>query len=252
MRPSVDSIYGPTLAWKRARVSLSDNKITGALTLSTDLSILAGLTFEAESAALSLTTSKANIPYVNLCGSSSNKSEAKGGPIHTGNYAVIYSKDNMEDIGKGFDFIPIVARPKAFAWRVGLVSFHKDSPLFVQIQKMSPEGTMIGPEFLIWMPQHGIFAAYHFSLSGKTAERASAEVSTLMLKFRKGECNGATVESKIMENRKGEKWHGPAFTTCSSILAMPDPAELQAVVKAFMEAQDSVEIVPDAGNGRER
>jgi len=221
--------------------------------LSTDLSILAGLPLEAESAALSLTTNKSILPYITLCGGSSNHSEAKGGPIRTGNFAVVYSKDNLEDIGKSFDFIPIVARPKAFAYKEGLISFTKDSPLFAQIQGMSPKVTMIGPEFLVWLPAQGIFSAYHFNVAGsKTAERASGELAVFMSKFRKGECQGVTVTSNIMENKKGEKWHGPVFSACSAALTMPDPAELQEVAKAFMSAKDSVEVAPDAGTTRER
>lgn len=220
--------------------------------MSTDLSVLSNLPLEAESAALSLTTNKSILPYVTLCGAMSNHSEAKDGPVKTGNFALVHSKDNVEDIGRGFDFIPIVARPKAFAWKEGLVSFRKDSALFVQIQGMPPKTTMIGPEFLVWIPKLGTFAAYHFNLNGKTAERAAGELAVYMQKFRKGECQGVTVESKMLENRRGEKWHGPVFSVCSSALQLPDPAELQAVAKAFLEAPDSVEVAPDAGNERER
>ncbi len=178
--------------------------------------------------------SNAQLPYIKLCGSSTN--ECKEELIGIGHWGLIRTKGEIDDLGKEVQLYVIDGRVKAMTYGDNvLVTFSKSSELWKQIEAMPSDITLIGPEFLLFIPGVG-FVTYH--MNNPTAHRIAKE----LVAFRGKAC---TFKEHLIVGKK-YKWHGPVFTACSATIAVPDPEELAKVLNAFKNAQDSkVEIADD-------
>lgn len=194
---------------------------------------------------MSVSKNKEYLPRLKLCGSQSG--EAQRGLVSIGNYALIKSRTDVEDIGDDVDAIVIAGRSKAF--QLGdppIQSFNTECALFKDLQEESLKkgsDSMYGPEFLLYLPAHQTYVT--FFLCNPTGRVAAPDLLALM-------DGAANITSILLENKKkGYIWHGPVFKECGAPLEVPDLDVIAKVATKFLNEKDSeVEIAEE--DSRER
>lgn len=175
-----------------------------------------GLVSAGEDAFDDVITSAAFLPRVQLFGA--NSGPVKEEKIGQGRFGLVRSKDDIEDLGKETDCLPLAFRLKAMQILDGEVIsiYDHTADEFKRIQKESDEadsGCMYGIEFLLWMPEQGDFATYF--LSSKSSRREAKPLRGLIGK-------GATLEVHLIKTKKFS-WHAPKVVACSAPLSrLPD------------------------------
>lgn len=195
-------------------------------------------------------TSSAYLPRLQLVGG--NSELGKTGQVKPGNYALISSKDQFEDLGTGFPVASLIWRFKALKIDseniITIYNPHLSSFKEIQVtaDTVPDSGCMYGTEFLVWIPSVAKFGT--FFLSSKTARR-QAPMLRSQLEARKN----STLKSELIKKGK-HSWWGPVVVECTTpITVMPDPKELQEELNKFANPKESeVELASESTEGRER
>ncbi len=148
--------------------------------------------------------------------------------IAMGHYGVV-KDDEITDLGEEVDAVIITWRSKAVQTGDDFLICHDvKNELFQKIKALSSvqdSGCMYGPEFLLWIPDPGIFTAYH--MNSKTARREAKKMGPLIGK-------AATLKCRLIDPPTSKyKWHGPVVLPCSVPLSVPDEATLREVATKF-------------------
>lgn len=191
------------------------------------------------------------LPRLQLCGSQSEL--AKEQKIAIAHFALVYSKDRFDDLGKEVNFLAIAVRAKAM--RIdgdSVLSYFKMSdPEFkkIQIDSERPNsGCMYGPEYFIWIPSVEKLATFYFGST--SARRESAPLLDLM-KQGDGKLKpaAATTKAKFIKTPRFS-WHAPQILPCTTPLTVPPPeAELREQLAKFLNPSESkVETVQETAD----
>jgi len=171
-----------------------------------------------------------------------NSEEVKQMKIPMATYGIVTRKaDPIIQLGATVQVMPLAYRPKAMDVRVNpVVSYHKpDSSEFRAIKdeadRDSNSGKMYGPEFLMWVKDHG-FAVMMFG--SKTARNVAPSVRALVCKY-------ALLSAKYISTPKTDKkqaysWHGPEICVSSQAFQLWEDGTLEAIVTTFLNPKDSV------------
>lgn len=188
----------------------------------------------------SMTTSGEYLPRLQLFGSKSDA--CAEGKIQIGHYGLIKDED-ITDLGEEVNIVIVTWRPKAIklGGDMPLTVFDVKSNLFKEIVAQSAvkdSGCMYGPEFLVWIPDAGVFANYH--MNSKTARREAKKMRPLI-------GGAATLKCHLIETSK-YKWHGPVVLPCSLPLEMPEDSLLR---EQFTKFQNPPELITEEVEGDE-
>lgn len=181
-----------------------------------------------EKAKQSVTAVADYLPYIKLCGASTN--EAKEGKVPVGHFALILGKDNLVDLGPEFPCGLVSWRPKASVYKPEVrVCYDEEHPDFNKIAD-DPDGNH-GPEFLIWLPEQKRWACLH--LNNPTGRRESPNFIAVV---EDGSSDGTCkIASRLIDNGK-YKWHGPQVKAHDLDIVQPEMDEAtQKTVKLFNE-----------------
>lgn len=202
-----------------------------------------------------MAASSAFLPRIQLVGSSSNL--AKRSKVPQGTYAILRGKDVVvHQLGTDVNCLLFSWRPKAIRYGKGgektVVYFDPNSAAFKAIESEAEDkdsGCQFGPEYLIYVPHVKEFASFHFN--NKTLRVAASIMLPLIGK-------PITFRVELIES-KGNMWHGPVITGCSTPLQAPDNQEefismLTKVQEKFCNPKDSEaeEEAPPEETKRER
>ncbi len=172
------------------------------------------------------------LSYMKLYGS--NTTEVKERKVPVGHYGFV-TNQTITDVGETVVGIPFSWRWKAVDSRDGgyLVYYNSDSEQFKAVKALSTvkdSRCMYGPEFLIWLPDHQTFVAYH--MNNESARRESENVLAMLGQL-------CLFSSRLASSKK-YKWEAPVVTGCSTPASnLPDPADLTRVVGSFVSPKDS-------------
>ena len=165
------------------------------------------------------------LPRIQLYGA--NSGAVKEDKIGQGRFGLVLSKDDITDLGKTFDCIPLGVRLKAMEIGEEIVNtYDHQSDEFKRIQAMADEpdsGCMWGGEFLLWLPSQQKFALYF--LSSKSARREAKPLRGQLGR-------GTTIEANLVKWKK-YSWHAPKVMGCSTPLQTPDPDKMRAELERF-------------------
>lgn len=189
------------------------------------------------------------LPRVMLMGS--NSTAVKEGKINQGRYALVRSKDSLEDLSPELPVLVLGWRPKAM--QIGddsvISIFNPKSTEFLRIATKADSGEqdtgcMYGPEFLVWVPATKSFAT--FFMSSKTARREAPQMKALMGK-------GALLKCQLIKAGKFA-WHGPVVTMYSApFTALPEMDAISDQVAKFNNPpEEETEAVPEGADDRAR
>ena len=161
------------------------------------------------------------------------------GRIAVAHYGLV-KDDDIIDLGPEVDVIIVTWRPKAV--QTGndfVISYDTQSEVFQKIKAMSSvrdSGAMYGPEFLLWIPDAGVFTAFH--MNSKTSRREAKKVAPLIGK-------ACTFKARLITTPK-YKWHGPVAIPCSADLTPPAEDALRAEADKFLNPPEpEIEVAPD-------
>ena len=194
--------------------------------------------------ALSLMQNQDYLPRLKLC--QSNAQEVNAGKVDRGgNYCIIYSKDQIEDLGNEVELVVASVRTKALDCSGDdiLQYFDKDSPEFLAIvekSKVKDSECMYGPEYLVWVIGQESFATLF--LSSVTARRVATDIHKEL-------GQAAMAKSKLIEGKK-HTWWGPIFKPHTATTPnLPDPEEIEKKIKQFKEEKPSeIEVAPESSD----
>jgi hypothetical protein len=164
-----------------------------------------------------------------------NSDAVKEEKIGQGRFGLVRSKDDVEDLGKNLDCLPLAWRLKAMQIVDGEVfsNFDHQSDEFKRIQAESEEqdsGCMYGVEFLLWLPELGVYVTYF--LSSKSSRREAKPLRGLIGK-------GATIEAKLVKTKR-YSWHAPKVVACSTPFSeLPDPNKMKEELAKFNNPNSS-------------
>jgi len=194
-----------------------------------------------------MTTSGEYLPRFQLFGSKSDA--CAEGKIPIGHYGLV-KDDEITDLGEEVDLVIVSWRPKAIklGGDMPITVFDTQSELFQEIKRQSgvkDSGCMYGPEFLVWIPDAGVFAHYH--MNSKTARREAKKMRPLI-------GNAATLKCHLIDPPTSKyKWHGPVVLPCSTPLNMPNDELLREQYTRFQNPPEPViEVAEEGGEERTR
>jgi hypothetical protein len=173
------------------------------------------------------------LPRFALYGSNSNA--CKKGQIGIGHYGYTEGSDNIIDCGAEVRCYVLSLRLKAMRISGDKVEayFNPDHPEFKKIKAESgikDTGALCGPEFLLWLPEKGVFVT--FFMANKTMRREAPTVRTYMPTPDNPTAKALTLKVQLIE--KGTYlWHGPVVAGCSIPLALPDQETLLTELEKF-------------------
>lgn len=174
------------------------------------------------------------IPRIQLYGSNSNA--VKKEIINQGRYGFPKSGDEIVDLGKEVNCIPLHWLFKAM--RFGNegdppeVSYNPKEPLFESIKEEASEGGLTGCvygiEFLLFLPDPPPDVVNYVTLflNSPSSRREAGN-------FRGQLGKAATLKVRLASNKKGT-WHVPTITSCSTPFEnLPEEEEMKAKVEQF-------------------
>lgn len=182
------------------------------------------------------------LPYIQLCGSSTNL--VKEGKVPMAHFALVKGK-GITDLTKEFHAVILSWRPKAMNFNDMEIAFNPKGDLFKKIQAAadadSQSGNGYGPEYLVWLPEYKQFAT--FFMSSATARNEAPNTQTFL-------GQACTFESVVIKNKKFT-WHGPSTKKCPlSEIAMPDEQTRLDVTHKF-ENPPEAEVAEAASSARD-
>lgn len=176
------------------------------------------------------------LPRFGLYGS--NSSACKKGKIGLGHYGYTEGSENVIDCGAEVRCYVLSLRLKAMRISGDKVEayFNPNHDEFKKIQSESTikdTGALCGPEFLLWLPEKGVFVT--FFMANKTMRREAPTVRSYMPQpppAGDGTAKPMTLKATLIE--KGTYlWHGPVVTGCSIPLALPEQEALITELEKF-------------------
>jgi hypothetical protein len=174
------------------------------------------------------------LPYIKLW--SSNAKEVQRGQIQAGDFGLQKNKENIP-LGKSVNVFVAAWRPKAMVIPDGegdiLSYFNVKSDEFKRVVEIAAQGSnnghLYGPEYLLWLPDHGFCT---FFCSSKTSRNEAGNIKALMHKH-------GVLTAQLIENDK-YSWHGPKMLASAQNWGYPDQEETQRVMGMFLNPRDSV------------
>ena len=170
----------------------------------------------------------------------SNSEQCKQGKIGVATYGLIKGKDELVPLGKNVIAV-------AIAWRAKAMFVKSDPPLayhnakseeFQAIKKRadadSNSGNLYGPEFLLYIEEHGFVT---FFMGSKTARNEAGAVKAL-LPGADGRLKCGNFGSVYITGKE-HSWHGPKVVVSAQTIALPEQAALDAAVADFLNPVDS-------------
>lgn len=189
-----------------------------------------------------LATGGGFLPRIQLFGSSSDA--VKEDKIGQGRYGLVKGKDEIIDLGKEVNVIPLSLRVKAVLMKDGKVTvrYNPQDPIFQDIKegfKAGAAGHMCGPEYLLWIDDQKCFTTFH--MASKSAVNASPDLTALV----KSQAP-ATLRVTLAENKKGQKWHVPVISACSTPLDYPPEEDAMREANRFANPhEEKLEKAPE-------
>lgn len=189
--------------------------------------------------------------------------------IEKGHYGIPRSGDQIDDLGKSIDVIPLALKAKAIDMSDPenlIISNDVDSEEFKRIEEMAStpnSGCAVGPTYLVYERSTGSF--YEFFCGSKSAIRESVKinqylpVTPLMIQenlTKEKEPRFAkplTLGVQLLE--KGNwTWHAPRVQDCLTPFDnLPDREELVKQIEKFLKKEDSgVETVTEETKSKRR
>lgn len=179
----------------------------------------------------------------------SNSQEVKKGKITLAHYGLIKGKEKeLIDLGKQVILAPIAWRPKSLDTKTDpVMAYHNPkSAEFQALKKRADDdnnsGCMYGPEFLVFLPDHG-FVTFFFG--SKTARNESPKLRAL-LPVGTDVFKNALVTAQFIETKEFS-WHGPSVMPTTQKIELPDIDVINSVASSFLKPKDSeIQEVADA------
>lgn len=169
-----------------------------------------------------------------------NSNEVKRGKITLAHYGLIKGKEKeLIDLGKQVLMYPIAWRPKSLdAKAEPVLAYHNPrSAEYLAIKKRADDdsnsGCMYGPEFLVYLKEHG-FVTFFFG--SKTARNESPKLRALLPTD--GRFKAALMQAVFIETKE-YSWHGPQVLPSSQSFDLPDMDAVNAVAMQFLKPKDS-------------
>lgn len=190
--------------------------------------------------ALAVANSSTFLPRVKLCQGSAKEVNTRK-VARGGNFALIRSKEEIEDLGDEVIMIPVAGRAKALdtSGEVIITNFDPKSSEFLRIEELSKDkdsGAMYGPEYLVWLPDHNTFALLF--LCSPTARREGGAVHAHLGR-------GALLTSELIDNKKFQ-WFGPKIKDYSApIPSIPSQEDIDTQHQRFQNEKSSQVRVAD-------
>ena len=192
-----------------------------------------------------VTTPVSFLPYLRLFGSSTEA--VKKNLIPQAHYGLTVQKDEIIDLGKEIDVLPVSWRPKAmqFGGDSPISYFNPKTPEFQKVKdeaKIQNSGATYGPEFLLYIPKVQRFCTFY--LGSETGRRIGDEFASLM-------GHGVTLNSRLVEwfdkkTKRDFSWHAPTFKICQTRFEIPIKEEIIRVRDSFNNPDDSsIEFDPE-------
>jgi hypothetical protein len=183
------------------------------------------------------------VPRIQLYGSNSNA--VKSELINQGRYGFPKTAEEIIDLGKEVNCIPLAWHFKAMQFNGDeppIVTFDPKSEVFAQIKEISDggglTGCVYGIEFLLFLPvEEGEVSNYvTFYLNSKSSRREAGSIRGLLGR-------AATLKVRLVKNAKGS-WHVPIVTKCSTPFdIVPDNDEINQKIELFnMEPTTNADI----------
>jgi hypothetical protein len=187
------------------------------------------------------------IPRIQLYGSNSNA--VKNELINQGRYGYPKSSEEIIDLGKEVDCIPLNWHFKAMQFNGDeppLVTYDPKSNLFGQVKGIADggglTGSVYGIEFLLYLPvEEGEISNFvTLFLNNKSQRREAGNFRALIGK-------AATLKVKLAKNAKGA-WHVPFITKCSTPFdKIPTDEEMFEKIELFnKEPHQNVDVASDS------
>lgn len=177
----------------------------------------------------------------------SNSEECKKGLIDVATYGLYKGKDTLVKLAKTVLCMPLAHRSKAVDTKAEKPKSYyvQKSPEFQEIMRRSNadsnSGCMYGPEFLIWLPDHGFVT---FLMGSKTARNAAGSVRVCIGKV--------VVLGATYIQTASYSWHGPTCEPSMQGLGEMPPADrLEGVIVDFLNPKEPVEAAPAPADGTE-
>lgn len=192
------------------------------------------------------------LPRFQLFGSKSDA--CAEGKIGIGHFGLV-KDDKIIDLGEEINVVLVSWRPKAVQsgddflidYDPQIVDGEITNPIFKKIVDLSStrdSGCMYGPEYLLWIPDAGVFATYH--LNSKTARREARNFEPL-------HGQAATLKCKLIDPPNSKyKWHGPVIIPCSAPVDAPDPDKVRDEWAKFQNPPKNEVEVADEDEERAR
>ena len=187
------------------------------------------------------------ISRIQLYGSNSNA--VKKDHIQQGRYGFPKAADEIVDLGKEVQCIPLAWAFKAMQFNGDeqpIVSTDPKDATFQKIKAVADEGGMsgcvYGIEFLLYLPSvpSGVDNYVTLFLNSASSRREATNFRGLLGK-------AASLKVRLASNKKGT-WHVPTISTCSAPFErVPDEAELLAKIEQFKSVPtNAAEIASDS------
>jgi len=196
--------------------------------------------------ALKVMNSQDYFPRLKLCQGSAK--EVNTGKVEKGGYyALIHSKDKIDDAGKDIEII--IASSRAKALRTGDKILQYFDPSCAEFKEVEAEasvkdsGCMYGPEFLIWLPGQQMFATLF--LCNPTGRRASSQ-------FQAALGMGAILSSVLIDNGDFQWFGSTCELSTTPISDVPDGDILASAVEKFNNEKPSAVTKAEPTEGRAR
>lgn len=181
---------------------------------------------------------------------SSNSKMVQEDKIKGGNFGLVRMKDQVEDLTRNFQCLPLAYTMKAMQILDGSVTSVYDHTTneFKEIQAKSDEqdsGCMWGVDFLVYLPDQKLFATYY--LSSKTARKEAKPLRGLI-------GHAVTIASNLIKGKKFN-WFGPVVSKSSTPFDVPDADSIRENVEKFRlssKGKTKESAPPDAAPDRER
>lgn len=167
------------------------------------------------------------------------------GKVSVGKWVMMRGKsDIMHIFGDSFSCLLLDWRPKALRieGNTAKVYFNPRKEEFKAIErdaekKPRVKGCLYGPEYLIYVAEVSELASLHFN--NITMRNRAGDMKPLIGR-------AATLRVEMIEN-KGNSWHGPVITPCSTPLPMPerDTEDYVALMTRFKTELDKFKNPPE-------
>lgn len=178
------------------------------------------------------------LPYIQLY--TGNSKPVQTGKIQVAHYGINKGQD-LISLGKEVLCVPLAWRPKCMDINGDKPKsyFKPNSDIFKQLKARaeadSNSGVFYGPEFLLWIPDHGFVT---FMFGSKTARNEAPALKALLPSV--AGVRTAVLSSNFIET-DSYAWHGPKVSLSSQVLSDLPLGEVEGYVTDFLNPSDSKE-----------